>query len=173
MRKISTARSSRRAPPLKESDYDHEINLVDHAAETVTPQTVTPEPPTPERVEDSDNVSSPHTTADPGQRLSKYTTAVESPAPRTPVPEAEPSSGTKEPSPSRSTASRRSTGSIGSSKKSKKGKDAPRGSSLRRASRGRVAVPRVTVNGEHIFSNKSYFTREAFWLISGRANTAW
>ncbi|KAG8158395.1 hypothetical protein KVR01_011517 [Diaporthe batatas] len=44
MRKPSTAHRSRRAPPLKDSDYDHEINLVDHAAEAVTPQALSPEP---------------------------------------------------------------------------------------------------------------------------------
>ncbi len=34
MHKI-TPHSSRRAPPLKDSDYDHEIDLVDHADEAV------------------------------------------------------------------------------------------------------------------------------------------
>lgn len=158
MRKISTARSSRRAPPLKDSDYDHEINLVDHVAEAVTPQNITPEPPTEppasEHVEDPDNALSPRSTADPGQHLSKYTTAVESPVPGTPAPgpapATGPSTGTREPSPPRSAPSRRSTtSSVGSTgKKPKKTKGTPKASSLRRASRDRVAVPKVTVNGE-------------------------
>ncbi|KAK7737888.1 hypothetical protein SLS53_006266 [Cytospora paraplurivora] len=44
MRKHSTVRRSRRAPPLKASDYDHEIGLVDHAAEAATPQAISPQP---------------------------------------------------------------------------------------------------------------------------------
>lgn len=61
MRKPSTAHSSRRAPPLKDSDYDHEINLVDHAAETVTPQALSPEPgQQPEQPADQPSTSSLH-----------------------------------------------------------------------------------------------------------------
>ena len=34
-------RTSRRVPPLKDSDFDHEINLVDHSAPV--PRTISPE----------------------------------------------------------------------------------------------------------------------------------
>lgn len=162
MRKISTARSSRRAPPLKDSDYDHEISLVDHVAEAVTPQRITPEsaaeptaePAASEHLEDPEHVLSPRSTTEPGQHLSKYTTAVESPAPGTPAPQAGPSTSTKDPSPSRSATSRRSTSSSGDSTgKSKKLENASKWSSLRRASRDRVAVPKIAVNGEHVIAS--------------------
>lgn len=161
MRKISTARSSRRAPPLKDSDYDHEIALVDHAAEAVTPHPITPEPAAEaaaepvasEQVEEPENALSPRSTADPGQALSKYTTAIESPAPGTPAPQAGPSNDTREPSPSRSTVSRLSaSSSVVSVGKSKNAKHASK-DSLRRASRSRVPVPKVMVNGEYMVTN--------------------
>lgn len=167
MRKISTARSSRRAPPLKDSDYDHEINLVDHAAEAANPQAITPEPPleppaeapseptASEEVEDPESDLSPRSTLDAGQNLSKYTTAVQSYAPGTPALQAGPSTTTREPSPCRSTNSHRSTStSVDSSGKAKKARRTLKGSSLRRASRGRVTVPKVTVNGEYTAVNR-------------------
>lgn len=159
MRKISTARSSRRAPPLKDSDYDHEISLVDHVAEAVNPQRITPasvaeptaEPAASEHLEDPENVLSPRSTTEPGQHLSKYTTAVESPAPGTPVPQVGPLTSTRDPSPPRSAPSRSGTSSSSDSTgKSKKLRNASKGSSLRRVSRDRVAVPKIAVNGEHV-----------------------
>lgn len=68
MRKISTARTSRRAPGLKDSDYDHEIALVDHATEAVTPQRLSPE--TPAEIGRTDHALASAHTADADQILS-------------------------------------------------------------------------------------------------------
>lgn len=60
MRKISTARSSRRAPPLKDTDYDHEIDLVDHVTE---PKNRSPEPLLPQTpIQPQDDTLSPRQT---------------------------------------------------------------------------------------------------------------
>ncbi|KAF3761178.1 hypothetical protein M406DRAFT_267991 [Cryphonectria parasitica EP155] len=75
MRKISNARSSRRAPTLKDSDYDHEINLVDHVAEAATAQPLPPEPSGPSARTDNALTPSQTTGTPKDQSLSTYTTA--------------------------------------------------------------------------------------------------
>lgn len=146
MRKISTARSSRRAPTLKDSDYDHEIALVDHAAETVSPKPLSPEPP--DQLDRTDNALSPCQTTETDQTLSNNPHAVPT---STREPQAGPSSPHRDRSASRSTVtSRRSASSASTAPKSKKSKGSLKKSSLHRGSRSRssVSIPRVEVQGK-------------------------
>lgn len=139
MRKITTARSSRRAPGLKDSDYDHEIALVDHAAEVVTPQSQSPDLPA--QTEQTDRGLTTSRTADTDRALSKYTTA----ASTTSVAEPGPSSVRTHLSGSRFNYS---GGSASSSVKSKSSKGSLNKSSKRRNSGGEDNIPRVEVEGE-------------------------
>ncbi|KUI58417.1 Meiotically up-regulated gene 65 protein [Cytospora mali] len=120
MRKHSTVRRSRRALPLKDSDYDHEIALVDHAAETPTPQAVTPQ-------------------------QTDTTSLAESEPESRPQPEAEqrPSSSSLR-APSGTHSPRRSTTS--SSTESRKSSKSSRKSRSRGSSPGEAGIPTVHVN---------------------------
>lgn len=152
MRKISTARSSRRAPPLKDSDYDHEIGLVDHAPEAAKATVLSPEPT--EQTEEADHALATCQTAESDKTLSRYTTAVSNtpePTPQSPSrSQAGPSSPRKDVSEARSNTavSRRASGS-GISAKSKKSKGSLRQSHLQKSSRDRVDVPTVEVERKH------------------------
>lgn len=139
MRKISSARSSRRAPGLKDSDYDHEIALVDHAAETVTPQLLSPELLA--KTQPADHALPTSRTADTDRALSKYSTAASTPSLADPGP----SSVRNHLSGSHSN---QSAGSVSSSVKSKSSKGSKSKSSKRRNSGGKVDVPRVEIEGE-------------------------
>lgn len=149
MRKISTARSSRRAPPLKDTDYDHEINLVDHITELDAPS---PEPLIPQTTSapEENNLSARQTTATDHTTLSKYTNAASSPD----VPEAGPSRAR---SSSRSTVTAKRSSSRGSisttkSKGSRKSKflRKSRKSLKSKDSQQQAIVPSVEVERENL-----------------------
>lgn len=143
MRKPSTAHRSRRAPPLKDSDYDHEINLVDHAAETVTPQALSPEPG-----------------QQPGQPADQQPTptiepqpAPESVAKQEQQPEAESDSGegpsSSQKAPTRSRSPRHSTSSASArSTRSRRSKEVSKKSASQESLTGDAAVPQLEVTGE-------------------------
>lgn len=142
MRKIPTARSSRRAPGLKDSDYDHEIALVDHAAEAVGVQPQSQDLAA--QSEQAHHALNPSRTADTDRALSKYTTATSShPSPS--LTEAGPSSDRNHISGSGSNHSAssdrtsvRSRSSKGSLSKPYKPRDSVR----------KNTIPRVEVEGE-------------------------
>lgn len=139
MRKISAARTSRRAPGLKDSDYDHEIALVDHAAETVTPQTLSPEIPA--QIDQTGHDRSPDRPAKTDEALSKVNTPVSTSS----TAQNGPSSSHVEQSEPRSTIS----ASDASSVKSNKSKGSLHKSTKRPGSGGRADVPSVEVEGEN------------------------
>lgn len=138
MRKISTARSSRRAPGLKDSDYDHEIALVDHAAEAVNSQQ--PSPGISAQTDKTDHALAPADTVNTEQTLSKSNTA----APTGPTAQAGPSSPQADNPDARSTAS-----ASGASTKSKNSKGSLHKYLERRGSNRRTDVPRVEVEREN------------------------
>lgn len=144
MRKISSARTSRRAPGLKDSDYDHEIALVDHAAEAATPQRSSPEPSA--QPDETGHALSASQTPDTDQALSKYTTAAASSPSLT---QPGPSSLRKDQSGSRSNAS---ASSASTSLKSKASKSSLKKSYIRRKSKEGADIPRVEVEGEEPLS---------------------
>ncbi|KAJ4422495.1 hypothetical protein N0V82_002829 [Gnomoniopsis sp. IMI 355080] len=139
MRKISTARTSRRAPGLKDSDYDHEIALVDHAAEAVTPQRLSPEIPA--QIVRTDHALASAQTADSDQTLSKYNTAASTgtAAPSGPL---SPQEGHPD---ARSTAGA-SVATV--STKAKNSKGSLRKASEYQASKGNVNIPTFEVEGQ-------------------------
>lgn len=140
MRKPSTAHRSRRAPPLKDSDYDHEINLVDHAAEAVTPQALSPEPgqqpdqPTEQRPTSSTpSQPQPEDAAEQHQEAAEDSGEGQSPSQRAPA--------------QHSTPRRSTSGASASSRRSKKGsKKAASQESLA----GNAAIPELQLTGEHL-----------------------
>lgn len=139
MRKISAARTSRRAPGLKDSDYDHEIALVDHAGEPVTPQTTSPEIPA-----QTDRIGYEHTPDRPAntdQTISKVNTPVST----GPLAQTGPSSPHVERSEPRSTTSASDTSA---SVRSTKSKGSSKRSTHRRGSGREANIPRVEVEGE-------------------------
>lgn len=125
MRKHSRARRSRRALPLKDSDYDHEIALVDHVAGTPTPPAISPQ---------QTNTTSLQTVSQSG-----------------PEAEAEPRpSSSSRRAPSGTHTPRRSTTSTSTeSKKSKKSNKSSSRSRSRGRSPGKAVIPTVQVNREH------------------------
>lgn len=139
MRKISAARTSRRAPGLKDSDYDHEIALVDHAAETVTPQTLSPEIPA-----QKDQTGHDHTSERPAN-TDQAPSKVNTPVSTGPTAQIGPSSPHVERSETRPTTSASDT-SI--SVKSTKSKGSLYKSTNRPGSGGKADVPRVEVEGQ-------------------------
>lgn len=142
MRKPSTAHRSRRAPPLKDSDYDHEINLVDHAAEAVTPQALSPEPgQQPEQPADQQLTSETH----PQPRPELATNEVQEPEPELDSGE-DPSSSQRAPAQNRSP--RRSTSSASATSRLSKGGSKKAASQERLAVE--VALPQVEVTGENL-----------------------
>ncbi|CAN8106257.1 unnamed protein product [Discula destructiva] len=156
MRKIPTARTSRRAPGLKDSDYDHEIALVDHAAEAVTPQQLSPDLPA--QTEQTDHAPSTPQNAATDEALSRRPTAVSA----TSTAEPGASSLRKDPSGSRSGASASASASgASSSVKSKisKGSLTKKKSSLRRHSKPKSDIPRVEVEVPTPVAKPHYPTR--------------
>ncbi|KAK2616061.1 hypothetical protein N8I77_002772 [Diaporthe amygdali] len=124
MLRPSSAHRSRRAPPLKDSDYDHEINLVDHAAEAVTPQALSPEPG-----------QQPEQQAEQQTRPTSTTPQSES----EPEPRAGPSSTQK--ARPRSRSPRHSTSSV--SAISRNSKTVSKKSTSRESLAGKAAVPQL------------------------------
>lgn len=155
MRKPSTAHRSRRAPPLKDSDYDHEINLVDHAAEAVTPQALSPEP-------GQHPADQPPTSTTPTQPEPEPAAEQE--------PESEPVSGegpsSSQRAPARNRSLRRSTSSASST--SRRSKEV----SKKAASQGSLAidaaVPQVEVTGENLHKSTRTVARHKASQISDR-----
>lgn len=139
MRKISAARTSRRAPGLKDSDYDHEIALVDHAAEAVTPQAISPEIPA--QTDRTGHDHTPDRPANPDQTISKVNTPVST----GPTAQSGPSSPHAERSVPRSTTSASDTST---SVRSTKSKGSSNRSTNRRGSGGQADIPRVEIEGE-------------------------
>lgn len=150
MRKPSTAHRSRRAPPLKDSDYDHEINLVDHAAEAVTPQALSPEPG-----QQPASTTHPHPQPEPASE-------------QDPEPEAASGEGpsSSQRAPARDRSLQRSTSSAsGTSRVSKKvSKKAASQESLA----GDAAVPQVEVTGENLHKSTRTVARHGASQISDR-----
>lgn len=160
MRKISNARSSRRAPGLKDTDYDHEIALVDNAAEAPTPQPLSPEL---QQGGDTgaadDGVLEQSQAANTAQTetLSKNTTAVSSVSDT--EPQVGPSLRRKKSSGSVETVSTGRSASSASTSKSKKIKASLKRSSLRGPkSRSKTEIPRVEVQGEKLPSRPQSHT---------------
>lgn len=174
MRKISKARSSRRAPALKDSDYDHEINLVDHVAEaeTVTPHQLSlgsgaDARRSIERTGPSlDESRVAGATANP--TLSKYRTAL-SDAAKPPQPGPSSPRGDR-PSSSPATVTRSRACSTGSSPKSEGSKCSSKRFSLRRRSKDTPAIPTVEVNGEEYLCPSLMHKSSVLCLTAGRAD---
>lgn len=162
MRKISNARSSRRAPALKDSDYDHEIDLVDHADETAQPRALSPEPA--QHTNQADHALAGYQTAGSDKTLSRYTTAASNE--HDPQPQAQAQPGPSSPrtnlldARSNATISRRAS-SARTSFKSRKSKGSLRRSSLPRSSRGKVDVPTVEVERKNPLCPRQGF----FWCM--------
>lgn len=149
MRKPSTAHRSRRAPPLKDSDYDHEINLVDHAAEAVTPQALSPEPgQQPEQPGDQQPAPTIHP-----QPQSESESATEQ--------EQAPDSGEGPSSPQRAPARkrplRRSTSSVSAS--SRRSKTASKKATSQESLAANAALPQLEVTGETLHGSTRASTR--------------
>lgn len=155
MRKISNARSSRRAPPLKDSDYDHEINLVDHAAESIPPQALSPEPA--DQTDHVDHALATSDATDPNQTLSKPSNAQsnvevdpETDNARQSRPDPSTSSHNLDDGPSYPTINRKASAA------SKSSKSTTSNESLKQASsndnfRGAAQIPQVEVQRKRIF----------------------
>lgn len=138
MRKPSTAHRSRRAPPLKDSDYDHEINLVDHAAEAVTPQALSPEPgQQPDQPADQQLTSKTH----PQPQRQQAADEEQEPEPE---PGEGPSSSQR--APARNRSPRRSTSSASAT--SRRSKGASKKAASQESLAVNVALPQVEVTGE-------------------------
>lgn len=141
MRKPSTAHRSRRAPPLKDSDYDHEINLVDHAAEAVTPQALSPEPG-----------QQPEQPADQQPAPTIQPQPAPEPAPEQEQPlEGEPDSGEGPSSSQKGAARNRSLrhSTSSASARSRPSKEASKKSASQESLTGDAAVPQLEVTGEN------------------------
>lgn len=141
MRKISTARTSRRAPGLKDSDYDHEIALVDHAAQATAPQALSPD--TSAHTDQTDRALASSRAGETDQTSSKDTCAASTGPAVQPGPSS-PRLGRPE---SRSTVSASDTST---SAKSQNSRRSPKKSSGRQGSKERIDIPRVEVEGEEL-----------------------
>lgn len=138
MRKPSTAHRSRRAPPLKDSDYDHEINLVDHAAEAVTPQALSPEPgQQPEQPTDQRPASSTPSQPQPEEAAEQDLEAAQGSGEG-------PSSSQR--APAQHSPPRRST----SGTSSKGSKQASNKAASHESLAGNAALPELQLTGEHL-----------------------
>lgn len=151
MRKPSTAHRSRRAPPLKDSDYDHEINLVDHAAEAVTPQALSPEPgQQPDQPADQQLTSQTHPQPQPGQATNEE---------QEPGPEPEPGEGpsSSQRASARNRSTRRSLSSASAT--SRRSKGASKKAASQESLAVNVALPQVEVTGENLRGPTRSITR--------------
>lgn len=150
MRKHSTARSSRRAPALKDSDYDHEINLIDHAAEAVLAE---PQPPStaaalsPQRTDNALTTSETVETTK-GETLYPHTITPSTTEDSQPGPSA--TQGQARSSSPGAKATRGRTSSVGVSVKSMKSKRLSKKSSLRMSTESGIVIPRVEINGKYL-----------------------
>lgn len=138
MRKISAARTSRRAPGLKDSDYDHEIALVDHAAEAVTPQTLSPE------ISSQIDQTGHDNTSDRAVNTDQAPSKVNTPVSTGPTAQIGPSSHIERSDPRPTTSASDTSISV----KSTKFKGSLHKSTNRPGSGGKAGVPRVEVEGE-------------------------
>lgn len=145
MRKPSTAHRSRRAPPLKDSDYDHEINLVDHAAEAVTPQALSPEP--------GQQPEQPEQPADQWpasiiQSRPQSEAAAEQAQDQQPAPDSGEGPSSLHEAPTRNRSPRRSTS--GTSATSRRSKEASKKAASQESLAGHAAVPQFQLTGENL-----------------------
>lgn len=157
MRKPSTAHRSRRAPPLKDSDYDHEINLVDHAAEAVTPQALSPEPgQQPEEPEQPTEQRPALTTQ--SQPQPQPEAAAEQEQEQEQEPDAGEGPSSSHEAPARNRSPRRSTS--GTSASSRRSKKASKKAASQESLAGHAAVPQFQLTGENFHKSMRSSARE-------------
>lgn len=143
MRKPSTAHRSRRAPPLKDSDYDHEISLVDHAAEVVTPQALSPRPGQQPEQPQQPTEQRPTSTIRSQPQSDAAAEQEQEPAPDSGE---GPSSSQR--APARNSSPRRSAS--GASATCRRSKGTSKKAASQESLAGNAALPQLEITGEHL-----------------------